>query len=333
LPPTAPSRPPRISLIIPTLGRLAILGRVLKQLEQQSATEFEVVVVADAEHQQVPELDQLLRSRRFPARRLSAGLPGASAARNTGWRAARAPLLLFIDDDIVPKASLVEEHLRWHERHPGPEIGVLGSVRWAAELEVTPFMRWLEQGIQFDYPTIERNGAVWGNFYTANVSVKRQLVDRVGGFDQARLPFGYEDLDLALRMHREAGFRLLYNPAAAAEHVHPMDLEFWQRRVARIAFSERRFVELHPDIPAYFHIMFSAAAGQPPVGRPRERLLNLVPRSVPVVGPRLWSRADAFYRQRLAGPFLAAWEAAGGPQPSSAPEASISSSGSEPAGP
>jgi len=183
-------------------------------------------------------------------------------------------------------------------------------VRWADELEVTPFMRWLEDGIQFDYPNIEGTEAGWGRFYTANASVKRGLLERVGGFDEERLPFGYEDLDLALRMHAH-GFRLLYNRAAVAEHLHPMDLEFWKRRVSRIAISERRFVAMHPEVPPYFYELFSAAAAAPPARGRGARLARFGPRSLPVIGPRVWGSADAAYRQALAGPFLEAWQAAG----------------------
>jgi cellulose synthase/poly-beta-1,6-N-acetylglucosamine synthase-like glycosyltransferase len=171
-------------------------------------------------------------------------------------------------------------------------------------------MRWLEHGIQFDYPSIRGDEAHWGYFYTANASVKRSLVERVGGFEETALPFGYEDLDLALRLH-EHGFRLRYNRAAVAEHVHPMDLAFWRRRVARIAVSERRFVALHPEFPPYFHAMFTAAAARPPVAPWGARAAHVVPRRVPVLGPRVWAAADAYYRQSLAGPFLAAWRDAG----------------------
>jgi GT2 family glycosyltransferase len=224
-------------------------------------------------------------------------------------------LLLFIDDDILPDPQLVAEHLLWHDRHPLREIGVLGHVRWAAELRVTPFMRWLEHGIQFNYPSISGEETVWGNFYTANVSVKRELVERAGGFDEQRLPFGYEDLDLALRMHRADGFRLLYNRSAAAEHVHPMDLDFWKQRVKRIAISERQFVALHPEIPAYFHDLFADAAARPRVSGQVERVARFVPRWLPLVGPYAWSRLDLYYRQALAAPFIEAWDQASGEAP------------------
>lgn len=310
----------RISIVIPTLGRPALLRRVLDRLDAQTAPAdgFEAVVVADAAEERLDELDDAVADRPYAARRLSAPRPGASAARNAGWRAAAAPLVLFVDDDILPEPQLVAQHLDWHARNPADEVGVLGHVRWADELRVTPFMRWLEHGIQFDYPNIAGVEAGWGRFYTANASVKRALVERVGGFEEDALPFGYEDLDLALRM-RAHGFRLLYNRAAVAEHVHPMDLDFWKRRVARIAISERQFVAMHPEIPAYFHDMFRAALERPPPRGRAARLARFVPRSVPVLGPRVWGSADAVYRRELAGPFMAAWQQAD--TPGAAPDA------------
>src|SRR5205085_8456418 len=138
--------------------------------------------------------------------------------------------ILFTDDDILPDRALVQAHLACHERHPRDAIGVLGNVRWADELRVTPFMRWLEHGIQFNYPSIVGTEVTWGYFYTANASVKRAALERVGGFDEQRLPYLYEDLDVALRMHRSEGLRLLYEPRARAEHLHAPDLDSWRRR-------------------------------------------------------------------------------------------------------
>lgn len=299
---------PEIGIVIPTLGRAEKLRRVLDRLDRQTepAGSFELVVAVDAKEPDPTEVDRAVGGRSYPARRISAPKPGASAARNAGWRAVEARVVLFVDDDVMPEERLVAEHLEWHRRHPEDEVGVLGHVRWADELRVTPFMRWLEHGIQFDYPSIEGTEAGWGRFYTANVSVKRVMLERAGGFEEDALPFGYEDLDLALRMS-EHGFRLLYNRAAVAEHLHEMDLEFWKRRVARIAISERQFVKMHPEVRPYFHDMFSAAAAEKPAKGRGERLARFVPRWVPVVGERAWWSADAVYRQALAGPFLEAW--------------------------
>lgn len=300
---------PRVSVVVPTIGRRERLVRVLDRLERQRAPakSFEVLVVEDAAETEA-RFDPGPRS--VEVRVLRATRPGASAARNLGVHEAGGEIVLFLDDDVLAESSLVAEHLATHERHPEPEVGVLGRVRWADELRITPFMRWVERGIQFDYESIVGEEAGWGRFYTANASVKRKLVERVGGFDEERLPFGYEDLDLALRMHAH-GFRLLYNERASAEHLHPMDLSFWRVRVRRIAAAERRFCELHPEVPPHFHRLFADALAAPPASGRGRHLIRFVGRAFPVLGKRVWYSADMAYRQALAPAFMAAWQAAG----------------------
>jgi hypothetical protein len=203
----------------------------------------------------------------------------------------------------------VAEHLGWHRRWPKPEVAVLGHVRWARELRVTAFMRWIERGIQFDFETIEGIDAGWGRFYTANASVKRGMLERVGGFDAEQFPFHYEDLELAYRMN-ERGLRLLYNRAAGAQHLHAVTLESYKRRMAEVAPLERRFVLAHPDVDAYFRERFLWADSLPSVRGRLAPLVRWVPPSMPVLGERAWRSADWFFAQQLAPAFLSAWDAA-----------------------
>jgi GT2 family glycosyltransferase len=281
---------------------------VLTRLERQIAgfDRYDVIVISDAAEENLAEVSTVADRRPYAMRHLQGDRPGASSARNVGWRAAEAPVVLFLDDDVLPERRLVEEHISWHTRHPDDDVGVLGHVRWARELHVTPFMRWLENGIQFNYPSISGIEATWGHFYTANVSVKRSLLERVGGFDEESLPFGYEDLDLAYRMN-ELGLRLLYNRRASAEHLHPMTVEFWQRRVRRIAAAEYQFVRMHPDVPPYFLELFRSAAALPPARGRGARLARVLPPRTPFIGPIIWRYADIAYRQALAPNFLDTW--------------------------
>jgi GT2 family glycosyltransferase len=236
-----------------------------------------------------------------------------SAARNVGWRAARARMVMFLGDDILADRDLLQEHLRWHKRHPDERVGVLGHVRWARELELTAFMRWLEHGTQFDYHTIQGSEAGWGHFYTSNISVKRPLLERAGGFDEEHFPFLYEDLDLGYRLSG-LGLRLLYNRRARAAHLHQTDLEEWRGRMAATAPAERRWVRLHPHLRPYFYERFSAAAARPTArGRTGRYLLRWVPTWMPWLGRRVWGNATIYYRQQLAPAFLQAWQDADAP--------------------
>jgi GT2 family glycosyltransferase len=226
-------------------------------------------------------------------------------------RVAGSALLLFTDNDTIPRPQLVSEHLRWHEVHPEEESGVLGRVRWAPELEVTTFMRWLDMGTQFDFANIRGIDAGWGRFVGANVSVKRSFARRVGEFDQEHFPYGYEDTDWAYRASK-LGFRLFYNRRAVVDHLRPMTVEFWTKRARRVAVAEYTFSRLHPELQPWFHTIFTSAAAAPPARGRGIRLAPYVPRWVPWLGPRVWQSVDSAYKQRLAPHFLAAWQDAVG---------------------
>jgi GT2 family glycosyltransferase len=246
-----------LSVVIPTLGRSAALPAVLRRLKG-----IEVLLVVDAAGT-APAVSA-------PVRLLRAERPGASAARNLGIAHATQPVVLFLGDDIVPARGLLAAHRAFHEARPEDTAALLGHVgfRWR-----TPFMRWLERGIQSDYASIDSGRAGWGHFYTSNVSVKRALLERAGGFDED-LPFLYEDLDLGRRL-ADLGMNLRYDPEASATHRHRTTIAGWERRMEQIGAAERAFTDKHPDVEPYFRDRLERAAagtGRHPEARYGRRL-------------------------------------------------------------
>jgi hypothetical protein len=217
--------------------------------------------------------------------------------------------VLFTDNDTIPVPRLVSEHLATHAQHPEREVAVAGHVRWARGIEVTPFMRWLDRGVQFDYGSLRGEEGTWAHLYGANSSIKRSMLELVGGYDEERLPYLYEDLDWGYRA-REHGLRVIYNRRAIVDHWRPMTVEVWQKRAPMLAATEWQFCRMHPDIEPHFHAMFSDAMAHPPAGRRARELARWVPRWVPWLGRIVWSRASLQWRQQIAPHFLAAWEAA-----------------------
>jgi GT2 family glycosyltransferase len=286
-----------LSVVIPTLGRSGVLPDVLARLrEQRDAPEMEVVVVVDAAGELPEEAGG--------ARVVIARHAGASAARNAGIREARGDVVLFLGDDILASPRLAAEHEIWHERLPADEVAVLGHVRWAHR--PSAFERWLERGIQTDYGAIEGDRAGWGQFYTTNVSVKKALLERVGGFDED-LPFLYEDLDLGRRLH-DAGMDLRYEPRALASHDHPATLDAWRERMRAVGAAERAFVEKHPDVEPYFRERLGRAASGPPARGRGARLAGVIGPRFPLLGPRVWASAEAYFAQQLWPAFQEGWE-------------------------
>ena len=300
---------PRLTVVLSTLGNYDVLRRVLDGYAEQDAPDssFELLVVVDRADPDPDAVDAAIGERPYPLRRLTGRIPGLSANRNAGWHAARGELVLFTDNDTIPVPRLASEHIRWHEANPDMHVGVLGHVRWAPELRVTPFMLWLDRGIQFDYYRIEGSDAGPGRFYGANASLKRSFLERVGGFDEERLPYGFEDIEWAYRAATEHGFELLYARDAVVDHLRPMTLAFWKKRARRLGAAERRLVELHPELEPRLRRMFEQAAAQRPASGRGVRLYPYVSPRVPWLGPRVHTSTDLFFKQALAPDFLAGW--------------------------
>lgn len=93
------SAAPRVSVVVPTWNRRALLGRALAAVEAQEFRDFEVIVVDDASTDGTAEW---LRARRPHVRLIaSPARVGAAAARNLALERARGELVAFLDDDDV----------------------------------------------------------------------------------------------------------------------------------------------------------------------------------------------------------------------------------------
>ncbi|HWC85732.1 MAG TPA: glycosyltransferase [Solirubrobacteraceae bacterium] len=295
-----------VTVAIPTRDRWEILERSLGALRGQTVQGFETIVVCDGSEQQAPASVRALPGVRVLVQ--EQGGPGV--ARNRAAATSERPLLLFLGDDMLPEPDLVERHLVRHDRDPAPEVAVLGHVRWHPEVASERLARWLEwSGAQFDYRALAREGgeeAGFGRFYSCNVSLKRTLFLAAGGFDPD-FWFDYEDLDLGWRLHA-LGMRLVYEPRAVALHLHCHDLASLERRYASRARGERTMAAKHEWFSPWFHHRITAHAGAPPVSRVWPYVVDAVPEGWRSLRARAEAKADRWYHQRLATPFLSAWE-------------------------
>src|SRR4051794_18684054 len=112
----------RVSVVLPTFRRADLLGRCLDALGSQTlaASEYEVIVADDA-------ADAATRRQveRFAERAPMAvvyvpveGVHGPAAARNAGWRTARADLVAFTDDDTQPEPGWLAAGVEAFGRDP-----------------------------------------------------------------------------------------------------------------------------------------------------------------------------------------------------------------------
>ncbi len=201
---------PKVSVVVATRDRSERLAALLRSLRKQTLDPgtFEVVIVDDAGSDQTEEL--LCReseSSPFELRALARAEPGGPArARNQGWRAARAPLVAFTDDDCEADPSWLECCLRAAEGSPGAIV----------QGRTEPNPNELESLGPFSLTrSVDGSGPWW--FETCNIAYPRSLLERLGGFDESfPEPLG-EDTDLGWRA-LAAGAKRQFSPEALVYH-------------------------------------------------------------------------------------------------------------------
>jgi glycosyltransferase involved in cell wall biosynthesis len=257
----------RVSVVVATYNRARLLPGVLEALGSQelpSPSDGEIVVVDNNSSDATPEVvASVAKASPVPVRYAFEGRQGLSNARNRGVAEARGAVLAFTDDDVLPApdwlARILEALDRWNAQGVGgrilprwevpPPCWVTENWRLRRRLSIMDF----EEGRLLALP-MERTPQVWG----ANMAFRRELLERVGGFDSrlgmagARL-FRSEEFDLIERA-LGFGFRIAYDPAPTVYHrIGPDRLKksYFRRLEFDSAFGDARAARA-VDTPSLF---------------------------------------------------------------------------------
>jgi GT2 family glycosyltransferase len=203
-----------ISVVIASYGRPDLLRQTVAGLLPQLGADGEIVVAEQAPTADLAdEFSRMARVRYFRLPR-----PGTVAARNFAIGRARGDILLFVDDDVIARPGLLAAH---REPYTDPAVGgVAGRVIDAGQEPASaldpraadPVGGW--RYYNFDHPVpMDVPHAP-----TCNLSLRRDVVVRAGGFDPAFRLAWREDSDLCFRV-RALGYRIVYHPPAALVHL------------------------------------------------------------------------------------------------------------------
>jgi glycosyltransferase involved in cell wall biosynthesis len=207
--PASTNATPFVSVVVPTFNRRERLAALLDSLRRQTLapSQIELIVVDDASTDGTAEmLERGAGDHEFSRFEIvsQSSSVGPAAARNAGWRLARAPLVAFIDDDCEASPSWLEELVAMAGEDEVALQGRTEPIPREAD-EVGPFSRTL---------SVTRLGPMYP---TCNMAYPRALLERLGGFDESYPAPGGEDTDLALRAV-ELGARIEFADAARVFH-------------------------------------------------------------------------------------------------------------------
>ena len=216
---------PAVDVVIPTFERPSGLKRCLEALAAQTFADFAVTVVDDASstptEADIP-LELQGRLDLTVVRLEENGGPGR--ARNFGVRRGHAPIICFLDDDIIPASALVARHYE-AVRHD-PALVAIGPMVEPPGAEAPPWMRWESEGLEEQYRAMEAGefAPIWRQFYTGNAALSRAAFEAGGGFDERFRRA--EDIEFASRLQR-AGCRFRFDPGARATHQAARSAATW----------------------------------------------------------------------------------------------------------
>ncbi len=250
----------RATIQLCTYNRAALLERVLDACFEQTvpSESYEVVLVNDGSPDHTPEVIARARTRatcRFDV--IEQQNSGLAKGRNAGIARAQGERIIFIDDDVLPLPNFVEEHLRSHDAHP--KSIVRGGAINVESFDDLPPPVWSIK----DYS---------GNFFwTTNVSVPLATMRAIGGFNESFSEYGWEDIDVGLRL-RFGGVRAVFNKHALAYHYKPRPRSGNVEKMVKQARAQARtavqLAHIHPHWRTYL------ATGLNPVQRAYHAVLR-----------------------------------------------------------
>jgi glycosyltransferase involved in cell wall biosynthesis len=205
-----PDQKPRVSVVICTYNRHALLTECLTSLFSQTypKEDYEIIVVddgsTDGTEGVVRELGQT--SKRAP-RYLRQENKGPGAGRNLGIKNARGEIIAFTDDDCIASETWIENGVPYFA--DDDIVGVEGRTLPAEPVRLQVFPP------RFSY-TLQVTDESW-TYPTCNMFYRKRAILDVGGFNEEYRAPGPEDADLAWRM-REKGMKIVFSSEPLVYH-------------------------------------------------------------------------------------------------------------------
>ena len=282
-----------ISVVVPTFNRKEIVKRTLETLFAQdpSTASYEVIVVVDGSTDGTLEALRALNPS-IRLRIIEQENRGPAGARNTGYRAAAADLVLFLDDDMLCDPGLVAAHIAAHK--PSGPIVAFGAIFLSPDSPPSLAAECFKREIGALHMKNELGGeATWKltDCVFSNTSLPSRLLEEFGGFDETfRMR---EDLELGFRLF-SAGVRPQYiKEAIAYQSYNKTDADLI-RDAEAFAVGDVMFACKHPEASLWGQLNWLAE--QPSWKRTLRCLAAIWPPAADFVLVPVCSLGETFFR-------------------------------------
>jgi glycosyltransferase involved in cell wall biosynthesis len=290
---------PAVSVIIPCYKVTAYIAEALNSVRRQTFRDFEVIVVNDGCPDTV-NLERVLAPYSGEIVYIKQENMGCANARNTGIRAARAPILAFLDGDDVWDAGYLDFQCSILKERPDVDLVYSNAVQFGplgdGPLIMDRFPSRCEVTLR---SLLNKECQVFGGLVA-----RREIIARAGYYDP-RLKAA-EDLDMWLRVAKVGGRFAYHDKPLYRYRSRPGSLSSDKINLIRAVISVLEMRERSLDLSPREREWFAEA-----LSRERARLDFLLGRRAVYAGNRVealqyLSRARRVIKRRKLGVTVAA---------------------------
>ena len=227
---------PSIAVVIPARNSQATIERAVRaSLAQEGARFVEVVVVDDGSTDETARIAE-----QAGARVIRREPTGPAAARNAGWCSTAADIVAFTDSDCAPNPQWCA---RIAEALADEAVGAVGGSYDIANPE-SKLARVVHAEILARHARMGRSVRALGTY---NFAARREVLERLGGFDESYTNASGEDNDLSYRILAGGGaLHFLHDNTVA--HLHPTVLSGYLKSQARHGYWRVKLYRDHPGM-------------------------------------------------------------------------------------
>lgn len=204
---------PRVSIIVPTFNSEKTIERCIDSLFKidYPKDKLEIIVIDNSSKDRTSSILKKYKNIIYLAEKRQS----AARARNRGIAHSKGEIIAFTDSDCVVDRNWVKELMKPFKNRDTVCVagltvfkGQSTVINKAAEKRgLGAYVRWMDQG---------ERGLSWAP--TCNLAVKRDVLEKVGGFTEAFRGAAGEDIDLCWKIGK-LGYQIIFNNRAIVYHI------------------------------------------------------------------------------------------------------------------
>jgi len=229
----------KISVIITNWNGLNLLKKNLEQVIKMSPEAEEIIIADDVSTDKSVEYVKELQ-KKYPKLKLIANKKNLGFGKNSNKAIAKSKgdLVVILNSDIFPHQNYIKNALS-HFSNPkvfGVGFAELGNENWAR-------IFWQNGYLQHEPGKDIKKTHITAWLSGGGSIIRKDIFQKLGGFDSVYEPFYCEDLDLGLRAWK-SGYTLLWEPKCVIEHHHESTMSKFSKGLLNYVKERNRLLSV-----------------------------------------------------------------------------------------